>query len=126
MLIGLPPLGILLHAVAVAVIAIGLSAINVGLGAYLPNFKETDPSKIVVGFGGTVNMVVGLGFLVCVVGLMVVPFHVSQLAEGLKNISDAPLNPWVFAGLPIGLALGAFAVVLPLRAGARNLRGIEF
>jgi ABC-2 type transport system permease protein len=125
-LIGLPLLGILLHAVAVAVIALGLSAINVGLGAYLPNFKETDPSKIVVGFGGTVNMVIGLGYLVCVVGLMVVPFHVSQLAVGLKNLADAPLNPWVFAGLPFGLALGAVAVTLPLRAGARNLRGIEF
>jgi len=60
LLIGLPAEGIALHALAMAVIALGLSAINVGLGAYLPNFKETDPSKIVVGFGGTVNMVVGL------------------------------------------------------------------
>jgi ABC-2 type transport system permease protein len=125
-LIGLPWPGILLHAVAAAVIALGLSAMNVGLGAYLPNFKETDPSKIVVGFGGTVNMVAGLGFLVCIIGLMVVPFHVAQLAQGIKNVSDAPISPWVFAGLPVGLALGAAAVVLPLRAGARSLRAIEF
>jgi hypothetical protein len=27
---------------------------------WLAVFKETDPSKIVVGFGGTVNMVTGL------------------------------------------------------------------
>jgi len=125
-LIGLPPAGIVLHAAAVAVIAIGLSAINVGLGAYLPNFRETDPSKIVVGFGGTVNMVIGLSYLVAVVGLMVVPFHVSQLAEGMKNQADAPFNPWVFAGVPVGLALGAAAVILPLRAGTRNLEAIEF
>src|SRR5262249_33749444 len=58
LLLGLPPEGLALHALAVAVVALGLSGINVGLGAYLPNFKETDPSKIVVGFGGTVNMVV--------------------------------------------------------------------
>jgi ABC-2 type transport system permease protein len=125
-LIGLPWQGIALHAAAVAVIALGLSAINVGLGAYLPNFKETDPSKIVVGFGGTVNMVVGLGYLVCVTGLMVVPFHVTQLAEGIRNVSDAPTNPWVFAGITVALALGAAAVVIPLRTGARSLRAIEF
>ena len=64
----MPWQGLLLHAVAVAVIALGLSGLNVGLGAYLPNFRETDPSKIVVGFGGTVNMVVGLAFLVAVIG----------------------------------------------------------
>ena len=82
LLIGLPWEGLLLHATIAAIIAIGLSALNVGLGAYMPTFKETDPSKIVVGFGGTVNMVVGLGFLVAVIGMMAVPFHTAQLTEG--------------------------------------------
>jgi ABC-2 type transport system permease protein len=125
-LIGLPVAGIVLHASALAIIALGLSAINVGLGAYLPNFQETDPSKIVVGFGGTVNMVVGLMFLVCVVGLMVVPFHAAQLAQGIRNTADAPISLWVFAGIPVALGMGVVAVMLPLRAGARNLRALEF
>ncbi|MDB5306362.1 MAG: hypothetical protein JWO38_564 [Gemmataceae bacterium] len=124
LLIGLPPEGLALHALAVAVVALGLSGLNVGLGAYLPNFKETDPSKIVVGFGGTVNMVVGLMFLVSVVGLMVVPFHAAQLARAAHG--GAGVSPWVFAGIPVGLALGAAAVVLPLRAGARALNIMEF
>jgi ABC-2 type transport system permease protein len=124
-LLGLPWEGLLLHAAAVAVVAVGLSALNVGLGAYLPNFRETDPSKIVVGFGGTVNMVVGLAFLVAVVGVMVVPFHVAQLARGATG-GAARVNPWVYAGIPVGLVLGVVAVVLPLRAGARSLRGMEF
>jgi ABC-2 type transport system permease protein len=126
LLIALPLEGIVLHAVAAAVIAIGLSAINVGLGAYLPNFKESDPSKIVVGFGDTVNMVVGLMYLVCIIGLMVLPFHVAQLAEGIRNLKSAAVSPLVFAGIPFGLLLGALAVVLPLRAGARSLRQMEF
>lgn len=124
-LIGLPAEGLALHAVAVAVLALGLSGMNVGLGACLPNFKETDPSKIVAGFGGTVNMVAGLGFVVAVVGLMVVPFHAAQLARGVGR-PDAAVSPWVFAGIPVGLVLGAAAVVLPLRAGARSLRAMEF
>jgi ABC-2 type transport system permease protein len=122
-LIGLPGEGILLHGVVMAIVAVGLSALNVGLGAYMPNFKETDPSKIVVGFGGTVNMVVGLSFLVAVIGLMAVPFHASQLARG---VTGGHVRPWVFAGMPAAIVLGVLAVVLPLRAGARSLRRMEF
>jgi ABC-2 type transport system permease protein len=124
-LLGLPLEGLILHAAAVAIIAVGLSAINVGLGAYLPNFGETDPSKIVVGFGGTVNMVVGLSFLVAVIGVMVVPFHVAQLAKTATR-GAAVLNQWMYVGVPVGVILGVLAVVLPLRAGARSLRGMEF
>ena len=124
-LLSLPVEGLILHAVAVAVVAIGLSALNVGLGAYLPTFRETDPSKIVVGFGGTVNMVVGLAFLVAVIGTMVVPFHVAQLAQRATQ-GAAHINPWVYAGIPVGLIAGAGAVVVPLRAGARSLREMEF
>jgi ABC-2 type transport system permease protein len=123
LLIGLPLEGFLLHAVVAAIIALGLSAINVGLGAYMPTFQETDPSKIVVGFAGTVNMVVGLGFIVAVIGLMAVPFHTAQLT---KKMSDGVLNPWIFAGMPIALILGVIAVILPMRAGAKSLRGMEF
>jgi ABC-2 type transport system permease protein len=122
-LLGLPWEGLILHAAVVAILALGLSAINVGLGAYLPTFRETDPSKIVVGFGGTVNMVTGLGFLIVVIGLMAVPFHAAQLAN---RAADVPVSPWVFAGVPVALVIGAAAVVLPVRAGARALRAMEF
>jgi ABC-2 type transport system permease protein len=123
LMLGLPWEGLVLHAAVVAILALGLSALNVGMGAYMPTFRETDPSKIVVGFGGTVNMVTGLGFLIAVIGLMAVPFHAAQLAN---RATHAPVSPWVFAGVPVALALGAAAVVLPLRAGARALRETEF
>lgn len=122
-LLGLPWQGLALHTVVVAILALGLSSLNVGLGAYLPTFQETDPSKIVVGFGGTVNMVTGLGFIVAVIGAMAVPFHAAQLAN---RATGAPLNPWVFAGIPAAVAVGAAAVVLPLRVGTRALREMEF
>lgn len=124
-LLTLPLITLLLHAVTVAAIAIGLSALNVGLGAYLPNFRETDPSKIVVGFGGTVNMVAGLAFVVVVIGLMVVPFHTAQLAQRATE-GAARINPWVYVGIPLGVIISVLAVVLPLRAGIRALRTMEF
>src|SRR5205814_8392414 len=109
-LLGLPPVGLAVHALTVVVVAIGLSGLNVGLGAYLPNFRETDPSKIVVGFGGTVHMVVGLLFVVCAVGLMAVRLHVAELSRAARR-SGAGGPPVVYAGVPVGLVLGAGAVV---------------
>ena len=114
------------HTLPVLVAALGLSGLNVGLGAYLPNFRETDPSKIVVGFGGTVNMVVGLLFLLLVIASMSVPVHVAGLRPSLGVAVDREFPPWAFAGLPVGLLLGAVAVALPLRAGGRALRATEF
>jgi ABC-2 type transport system permease protein len=121
-LLVLPAELVALHALAMLVIALGLSGLNVGLGAYLPTFRETDPSKIVVGFGGTVNMVVGLMFLVCVIGLIAVPYHVTHMAAKFGQAGSS----WVYAGVPVGTALGVVAVCLPLRAGARSLTDMEF
>ena len=105
--------------------AIGLSGLNVGLGAYLPNFRETDPSKIVAGFGGTVNMVAGLLFLLVAIATMTVPIHSAVLANKFQG-GPADLPAWAFAGIPVGLALTVLGVWLPLRAGARALRRTEF
>src|SRR4029077_17349658 len=51
-LLGLDPASIGLHLVTVVILAGGLAGLSVGLGAAMPNFRETDPSKIAVGFGG--------------------------------------------------------------------------
>src|SRR5262249_27871648 len=67
LMLEMPPDVVVLHALTVAVLAVGLSGLSVGLGAVLPNFREGDPSKIAVGFGGTVNLIVGLGFLLLVI-----------------------------------------------------------
>jgi ABC-2 type transport system permease protein len=60
-----------------------------------------------------------------VIGLMVVPFHAAALAKGASK-GAATVSPWVYAGIPLGLLVGAAATVLPLRAGARALRNMEF
>src|SRR5262249_34557905 len=51
-MLGVPWLVLVLHVLTVAVLAVGLSGLSVGLSACLPNFRESDPSKIAVGFGG--------------------------------------------------------------------------
>lgn len=126
-LLRMPYPAIVIHALTIAVAAIGLSALNVGLGAYMPNFRETDPSKIVVGFGGTVNMVIGLMYILLVILAMAVPIYAAALGQFLKGnkvLTDPPF--WVYYGLPVGVLLGAAAVILPLKAGSKALRETEF
>jgi ABC-2 type transport system permease protein len=118
---------VLLHFVTIAVLAAGLSGLAVGIGALMPNFRESDPSKIAVGFGGTVNLILGLAFLLVVVAVMAGPWHAwrSFYPPGLQ---ETPLGMLLTVGLGVfvGLIAGAVAVLLPLRAGIEALRRMEF
>jgi ABC-2 type transport system permease protein len=111
--------------VTVIVVAAGLSGLSVGMGAFLPNFRETDPSKIAVGFGGTLNLVLGLGFLVVVLALMAMPWHLSMYKAGAAE-ARLPYPSLVWAGAALGGCFGALAVTVPLRLGIRTLRAMEF
>jgi ABC-2 type transport system permease protein len=121
----MPWQAVLVHVLTVAVLAAGLSGLSVGLGACMPNFRETDPSKIAVGFGGTLNLVAGLLFLLLTLALMAAPWHIQTALAGQEELSA---GAWagVGAGLALGGAAGVAAVVAPLRAGVRALRGMEF
>lgn len=118
--------GVLIHVLAVGTLTTGLSGLSVGLGATMPNFRETDPSKIAVGFGGTVNLVLGLLFLLVILATMVGPYHAFMATVAL-DASPSPLMwPVVVFGLGCGLAVGALAVLVPLRMGVQTLRAMEF
>jgi ABC-2 type transport system permease protein len=126
LMLEVPWVALLLHLATVAVLAIGLSGLSVGLGACLPTFKETDPSKIAAGFGGTLNLVAGLIFLLLVILLMAMPWHVQAAWEG-KPVVVASATGWlIFLPAFLGIGVGAGAAWFPLRAGAKALERMEF
>jgi ABC-2 type transport system permease protein len=125
-MLGLPWSLVLVHALAVGVLALGFSGLSVGLGACMPNFRETDPSKIAVGFGGTLNLVAGLGLLLVVIGLMALPWHLVLSLGGDSDLALTARHWWLGIPVLVGLAVGALAVVVPLRVGAWALRRMEF
>src|SRR5207248_6516782 len=109
---------VVMHAVTVAMLALGLSGLSVGLGAWMPNFRESDPSKIAVGFGGTLNLVAGLLFLLLEILLMAAPWHIRAAYAESTPVLLAD-NRWQYVGIVAGLAFGVAAVIVPLRVGAR-------
>jgi len=109
-----------LHAITVLVISIGLSALAVGIGALYPNLREDNPSKIVSGFGGTLNLVLSVAFVALVIVLMVVPYHVGRMRPDTEFLQRLALP-----GMLLALAVGAVAVVVPLWLGVRAFERLE-
>jgi ABC-2 type transport system permease protein len=124
--IGMPHRLVGLHLLTIAVLALGLSGLSVGLGAWMPNFRETDPSKIAVGFGGTLNLVASLLFLLLVVGLMAVPWHVHAAISVDVALSDVEVDWLILAGVILGAVVGMATITVPLWIGGRTLRRMEF
>ena len=124
--LGMPSSVLILHALTTAVAALGLSGLSVGLGAWMPNFRESDPSKIAVGFGGTLNLVASLLFLVVAVGLIAAPWHIAAAFTADGDMSAIAAEGWRLLGVAAGVGVGVAAVVLPLRLGGRALREMEF
>ncbi|MFC1525134.1 hypothetical protein ACFL5I_01965, partial [Planctomycetota bacterium] len=77
----------------VLIISLGLSALAVGLGALYPNLKEDNPSKIVSGFGGTLNLVLSLLLVLSVIALEAMPYHFHF---GMNKLSSSSFNHWLW------------------------------
>jgi ABC-2 type transport system permease protein len=89
--------------VAVCLMAFGLNALALGLGTLFPNFKETNPARVVSGFGGTICLIASFVYL----ALSMVAVMLPALSELSQRFSMAELIPWEWR-----LALAIVALVL--------------
>jgi ABC-2 type transport system permease protein len=115
--------------ITAALISVGLTALAVGMGALFPNLRESNPSKIVSGFGGTLTLILSIGFVV----LMVLPqgmlcHYYIVVWSGWRPGGGAESE---FARA-LAVCLGVMALLtaagswLLLRLGARALDRLEF
>ncbi len=131
LMLGMSPVMIALHLGMVAVLCTGLSGISVGLGARLPNLRESDPSKIAVGFGGTLNLLVSLVFIFAIVTALAVPCHLYFLGQEHPESTQIALSHvgfrfWLTVAILASLAIGAIGTILPLRIGIKAFQRMEF
>lgn len=100
--------------VVVSVMTFALNGLALGLGVLYPNFRETNPSKIVSGFGGTLCLI--LSFLYILATILLLGF-------GTARLHASPLLAIASVG-----AFGALSFVigwLPLKLAVRSLPNYE-
>jgi ABC-2 type transport system permease protein len=113
-------------------LCVALSGIAVGLGARLPDLRETAPSKIAAGFGGTLNLVLSALLILLVVLSAGVPTYFwVRAARELESSRDLQwfqlgATSSMVCGIMIGISACAIATVIPLRIGVRAFRRLEF
>jgi ABC-2 type transport system permease protein len=116
---------VVLHAVTVLLLAVGLSGLSVGLGAALADFRETNPSKIASGFGGTLNSIIGLLYLLAIFAFGSGPWHLAMMFDLGTEFTPAGFAT-VGVGVGAGVVIALIALTWPLRLGIRSIRRREF
>lgn len=123
---------VIIHQVTCLVLCCGLAGIAVGLGAKMPNLRESSPSRIAAGFGGTLCLVLSTLYIMAVVVMTALPSHFYYGgADRPFPFVVSPVNAafWLqfsfFAGLGGSALLGIVATVVPLWLGFRAFRRLE-
>ena len=104
-------------------ISIGLVGLSVGLGSIYPNFKEDNPSRIVSGFGGTLNFLIALLYILIIIVIFAAPTFSYEIRH---TISLGTYHLMIAFAWAVTIAITAAASVLPLVLGYRKLKNGEF
>jgi ABC-2 type transport system permease protein len=118
------PAGVfIVQMIAAALICVGLTGLAVGLGAMFPDYRETNPARIVSGFGGTLTLILSVVFIATVVAAV---GGLSYMRLVSSSIGPRAFVKW--GALTVGFACvsTALAAGLPLYYGARALDKAEF
>jgi ABC-2 type transport system permease protein len=121
------------HEICSVVLCMGLSGIAVGLGARMPDLRESSPAKIAAGFGGTLCLVLSSLFIMSVVIIAALPTHLAMASRAFGGGGPPPTGLLGWASGPQGTAtsllvvgfLGVIATFLPLELGLRAFRRLE-
>ncbi len=132
--LGIPPMLMLQHQGTSLLLCLGLSGIGVGLGARLPLITEQSPSRIAAGFGGTLNLVISTLFVVLVLVLTTLPYHIYFVRKidvfsalgGDFVPPERALLPWFVFGTIASFLVSTLAALLPMWIGIRTFRRQEF
>ncbi|QDT69131.1 hypothetical protein MalM25_20590 [Planctomycetes bacterium MalM25] len=124
------PLVVGIHQLTTVLLCVGLAALAVGLGAMMPNFRESSPSKIAAGFGGTLNLVLSAIYIIVIVALTALPCHFKLIAGSTsitsELLSEEYLNLWLVLGAGLAVALGLVTTLAPLMRGVKAFKQLEF
>ncbi len=130
-MLGLPWGTVFVHLTCCLALCGGLSGIAVGMGASMPNFRESSPAKIAAGFGGTLSLVLSAMFIILIVITVGFTNHFNLLQQTLGQLPGNTAS-WLLgssggqvASILIIVPGGLLATFLPLLLGIRAFRQLE-
>ncbi len=99
-----------------------ISGLSIGLGAAFLNLRQRNPAVIISGFGGTLNLVLSLLFMLASILPFGILFHLNIVGMIPARLFARWMG-WGVAGLGV---ITVLAAGLPLLAGYRSLQRREF
>ncbi len=123
LMLDLPAGSIAFYAAMIALMSTALNALAVGLGALFPNLRESNPAKIVSGFGGTLCLILSFLYIVAVIMTLAYPAAVKLAKSG----PFATQNPNTASTISVSLtiALTAVTTALPLFFAVKRVKKVE-
>jgi ABC-2 type transport system permease protein len=103
-------------------ISLAVSGMSTGFGAIFLDLKQRNPTAIVSGFGGTLNLVLNLAFML----ITIIPFAFIFYHYAMRHFSRVSFR-YFMTGASAGLVvLTLIVTVVPLWLGIRSLKHREF
>ncbi len=119
----LEPVYFWLTVYTVALANFGLAGLAVGLGTLYPTFTEDNPARIVSGLGGTLNLLLSVGYISLMVGT-------QTLILQWRAVEHFAGTQWFWYALAAVLVFDTLvtvvSVIVPMRLGLKNLENMEF
>jgi len=110
-----------IHVVTVIMVSLGMAGLSVGFGAIFPSFREDNPSKIVSGFGGTINLLVSVAYIALMVAVCGIP---TQIYFGSDTWQPQSMR-WIVALSLAAILLTGAVTLIPYLIGLNKFRKIE-
>ena len=110
-----------LSVATIFLMTLGITAINVGVGALYPRFNFDNAAEVPTSFGGAICMIFSIAFIG--IAVMIEAWPIYQLAlQGLKSgTAAAPPFSLLLPSLGGVAAVTSIAVIVPLRLGLKSL-----
>ncbi len=114
----------LFFALAMLTMTYGLTALALSLGALLPNFRESNPARIVSGFGGTVCLISSFMYILAGMALVLIPSW-EAFQPGAESMPAAkPMLQGMSLVLLVGLTLLMGGV--PYFFARRRMKNLDY
>lgn len=106
-------------------VCVGLSGLAIGLGARFPSLGERNPARIAAGFGGTINLIASMVFVVLeVYGVAMISLGEFRATSTLTIPDQLSRDSWL--QLLAVSSLGPIVATVALFVGARRFARLEW